>query len=103
MESFRNLVENTINMPEPNYTPAQTPLINNLKNHMTHAVNTGLDPAKIVKLTGIMCLIIERGIKIEDIQNHNNLFLSLCTDSDFSVMDHNIDHIVNQMNAARNA
>jgi len=103
MNSFNNLIQTTVNMPKPNYTPAEKPLIDNLENSFDAAVQNGLEPEKIVKMVSIMCLIIERGIPLDVLQNHNNLFLTMCMESDFSVMDHNINNIVNRLVRARNA
>ncbi len=102
MNQFTNLVQTTVNMPKPNYSPAEIPLINNLKNNFNTAVQNGLEPEKIVKLVSIMCLVSERGITMDDLQNHNNLFVQLCMDSDFSIMDHNINDIVDRINRAKN-
>lgn len=102
MNSFNNLVQNTINSPNPNYTPAEIPLIADLENNFDAAVQSGLEPEKIVKMVSIMCLVSQRGITIDDLQNHNNLFVQLCLDSNFSIMDHNINNIVDELTRARN-
>ena len=102
MEQFNNLLQTTINMPKPNYSPAEKPLIDNLTNSFDSAVQSGLDPIKIVKMVSIMTLVTQRGISIDDIQNHNNLFVTLCMESDFSIMDHNINNIVLEINRAKN-
>lgn len=103
MQSFNNLIQSQINSPKPNYTPAQIPLVDNLKQNFDSAVQNGLEPTKIVKMVSIMTLLTQRGITVDDLQRHNALFVQLCMESDFSVMDHNINHIFNQMNLARNA
>lgn len=107
MEQFNNLLQTTINSPKPNYTPAEEPLINNLKANLTDnfntAVESGLEPANIFKMVSIMSLISQKGITFEDLQNHNNLFVQLCMDSNFSIMDHNINNIVHQINRAKNS
>ena len=103
MEQFNNLLQTTINSPKPNYTPAEEPLINNLKHNFNTAVERGLEPANIFKMVSIMSLISQKGITFDDLQNHNNLFVKLCMDSNFSIMDHNINNIVNQINRAKNS
>ena len=103
MNSFNNLIQTHINSPQPNYTPAEIPHVNNMKDEFNAAVQNGLEPTKIVKMLSIMTLIVERGITVDDLQRHNQLFVQLCMDSDFSIMDYNINHIFNQMNLARNA
>jgi len=103
MEQFNNLLQTTINSPKPNYTPAEEPLINNLKHNFNTAVESGLEPANIFKMVSIMSLISQKGITFDDLQNHNNLFVKLCMDSNFSIMDHNINNIVNQINRAKNS
>lgn len=102
MNSFTNLVQTTVNMPKPNLSPAEAPLIDNLKANFNSAVQNGLEPEKIVKMVSIMCLVTERGITVDDLQNHNGLFVQLCLNSDFSVMDHNINNIVLRLNRAKN-
>lgn len=97
---FTNLLQ-SLPVVQPVYTPAETPLIDNLKNEFNTAVNNGLEPTKIVKMVSIMALVSERGIT--DLQTHQALFVQLCMDSNFSVMDHNINHIVHQLNQAKNA
>jgi len=103
MNGFNNLIQDYVNQPKPNYTQAQVPFINNLKANLNNAVQNGLEPEKIVRMTGIMTLLIEKGITVDDFQHHQQLFVILCIQSDFSVMDHNINYIFNQMNIARNA
>ncbi len=101
MNSFTNLLQSLPTI-QPVYTPAEKPLIDGLRNNFNTAVNNGLEPTKIVKMVSIMALVSERGITIEDLQTHQALFVQLCMDSDFSVMDYNINHIVYQLNQAKN-
>jgi hypothetical protein len=103
MNSFNNLVQTTVGISKPNFTPAETPLIDDLKNSFNSAVQNGVEPEEVVKLVSIMCLVTQGGIAIEDLQTYNNVFIKLCIDSDFSVMDHNIINIVNQINLAKNS
>lgn len=106
MNSFSNLVQ-TISVVEPVYTAAETPLMNKLKNDVKNnfesAVRNGLEPEKIVKMVSIMSLLIQNGITPDDLQNHQQLFVTLCMDSDFSIMDTNINHILCQINLAKNS
>jgi hypothetical protein len=88
-------------MPKPNYTPYEKTLINNLENSFDSAVQNGLEPEKIVKMVSIMCLVSQRGITYDDLQNHGALFIQLCMESDFSIMDHNITNIVNRINRVK--
>jgi hypothetical protein len=101
MNSYNNLVQTTVGMSKPNFSPAETPLIDNLKNSFNSAVQNGVEPEEVIKMVSIMCLVTERGIAIEDLRTYNDLFTHLCIDSDFSIMDHNIDNIVNQINLAK--
>jgi hypothetical protein len=79
-------------------------LSNNVKIKLNKIfLRNGLEPEKIFKMISIMTLVSERGIDLEDLQNYNNLFAQLCLDSDFSIMDHNIDNIVNEINRAKNS
>jgi hypothetical protein len=101
---FNNMMRDykTMNTTTPMVTAAENPHVNNLTDSFDNAVTNGLDPVNIVKITCIMSLIMNKGITIDDIQTHLHLFIRLCMDSDFSVMDNNILNIVNQINAAKN-
>ena len=54
------------------------------------------------KMVKLLNLVSQRGISINDLQNQVDLFVTLCIYSDFSVMDHNINNIVNQLTRYRN-
>jgi len=101
MNSFNNLVQTAINSPKPNYTPYEKTLVDGLENSFDSAVQNGLEPEKIIKMTSIMCLVLQRGITVDDLQNHNALFVTLCMESDFSIMDHNITNIVNRISRVK--
>jgi len=103
MNGYNRLIQNYNNSPQPNYTAAEIPIVNGLKNNFDSAVQNGLEPEKIVKMVSIMTLLSQRGITVDDFQNYDQLFVSLCIYSDFSIMDHNIQHIFTQMNLARNS
>ena len=103
MNGFNRLIQNHINSPEPNYTAAEIPIVNGLKSSFDSATQNGLEPEKIVKMVSIMALLSQRGITVDDFQNHNQLFVSMCINSDFSIMDHNIQHIFDQMKLVRNS
>ena len=103
MNGFNRLIQNHINSPSPNYTAAETPHVNNLKNNFDSAVQNGLEPEKIVKMVSIMTLLSQKGINVVGFQNHDQLFVTMCINSNFSIMDHNIQHIFNQLCLARNS
>ena len=103
MNEFNVLVQNCVNSAEPNYTPAEIPIVNNLKDHFTNAIQSGLNPVEVVKMVSIISLLLQKGINVDDLQNHNQLLVSLCINSEFSIMDNNINHIFNQMILARNS
>ena len=103
MNGFNRLIQNHINSPPPNYTAAEISHVNNLSNNFEFAVQSGLESEKIVKMVSIMTLLSQRGITVDDFENHNRLFVLLCMYTDFSIMDHNIQNIFNQMKLARNS
>ena len=98
MNPSNNLIEHNIKSLQPNYTAAEIPHINNLNNNSVQ--QNGLEPEKTVN---IMILLLQRGITVDDFRNHITLFSSLCTNSDFSITDDNINHIFNEINMAKNS
>jgi len=61
----------------------------------------GLEHGKIVDIIYIILLLIKKGITEDDFRTHIKLFSSLCENSDFSIMDDNINHIFNEINLAK--
>lgn len=97
MNSYNQLVQGHQNNQPITYTPAQKPFVSQLEEQFNQAVQNGLEPEKVKNLTCIMCMVLEKGISLDHLQQHLNLFLTLCINSDFSIMDHNVNHIVGQL------
>ena len=93
MDSFDNIMDSFDNFKD-------IPLVDNLKNSFNSNNQNYLEI--IIKIVSIVRLVAQKGIFIDDLQNHNKLFCKLCVDSNLSITDDNIDNIVNQIIIVKN-
>lgn len=92
-------IDDMVSHSEP-LPPALLPYEENLKAKMTEAVQNGLEADKVMKMTFIISICIKRGLPLEDIQTHQNLFTRLMMESNFSTTDANINRMINMIQLA---
>jgi hypothetical protein len=78
-------------------TPAQKQGEEEFIINCNNALNNGLEPNVMLNMTYIIALINKKGLSIEKIENNIDLLLHLCTNSNYSTTDTNIDYIVDIM------
>ena len=86
--------------PEP-LPPALLPIEQQYKDHLTAAVNDGLEPDNIMNMHLIMMMCLKQGLSVEDLQGQQVLFTNLMLETNFSTTDVNINRMVNLIQAAQ--
>ena len=85
------------NQPPP-MTAGQKPYMDRFDQELTNAVNNGLEPDYVMKLTIFMCLIVERGLLPDVLKNRLNEILEYMKQHELQITDQYIENVIEHLN-----
>lgn len=79
-------------------TAAQIPIIQEIKNGLDNFVLQGQSPERIMKVTIMSVLLLEKGLSIDLLNANRMLLVELGAECNFDCNDENVDKIYNAIN-----
>jgi hypothetical protein len=92
-ESFSPIASN-----QNTVTAGQKPHLDHFQQQATNAVNNGLDPEYVFKLTMFMCTLVKCGLSPEALQNKLNDILSYMQQHELELTDKYINDVIEFVN-----
>lgn len=89
------LKENQISANQKPITAGEKPYMDRFENAMTNAVNNGLEPDYVFKLTMLVCLVAKKGVPHDAIDNLK--IINYMQTHPLELTDNYIDDVVNML------
>jgi hypothetical protein len=89
------LKENQIAANQTPITAGEKPYMDRLDNVITNAVNHGVEPDYIYKLTMLVCLVVKKGVSVDAIDNRK--IINYVQTHPLELTDDYIDNVVNML------
>lgn len=96
MSYAQNFIDKVTVVNEEEYTPVETEAADKFKKELTNCVNSGLDPEFLMKMTTFMCVLVDRGLHVDKLQD-SLIFIKAMVDNTMDFSNEGIDRIIAQI------